>query len=112
MIHTKKADHQVIIELRKVSGKRMSAVPSIPRRMAVGETVSYSSPAGSFRVDFPDGLLFNSQPGPAVITDSTVHTLINSGKFECRCFVIPAEGAPVGWSPENPESGGVHDVVK
>jgi hypothetical protein len=111
MTHTKKADHQVTIELRKVSD-RMAAVPSIPPKMAVGETVSYSSPAGSFRVDFPDGRLFNSQPGPAVISDSTVHTLINSGKFECRCFVIPAKGAPVGWSHEHAESGGGNDVVK
>lgn len=99
------------IELRSFENGAQGAVPVIPASLSIADTVSYFSPSGSFRIEFPDGSLFG-EPGPVVIADSRVLTLAKDGRFDSRCFVTPPGGTEVGWSERNPESGGPHDVGK
>jgi plastocyanin len=110
MTNTAKADHEIKVELKEFPGKVMAAVPAVPPTMKVGETVSYSTAHGTFRIEFDDGSLFRVEPGPATITDSVVLTLIKEGKYNCKCFVTPPGGQEIGWSSHVPQSGGVHDV--
>jgi hypothetical protein len=103
------ADHEISIDL--VAG--IHAIPNIPGPgvMRVGQTVRFSSPGNSFRVEFPNGSPFTEKGQPmAQITDSDVKTLQVAGNFQSRCF-ITVGSTEVGWAPgKMPESGGVHNV--
>lgn len=78
--------------------------------MAVGDSVRFTCPDGSARVEIAQGTSF----GPTVlsITDSNPHILATDGPFRWRCFVTPHGGTEVGWDPvKSPQSGGDGQVV-
>jgi hypothetical protein len=104
-------DHVITIELKQLTADVLGAVPSIPSRLHVGETVGYSSAVGSFRIEFPGGSPFGEGAGPLTIKeDSGILMLTKNGKFDCRCFMTLSDGREIGWSEQFPASGGVHDV--
>jgi len=102
-------DYEVIVQL--VDGTH--AVPDIPPSMSVGQTVRYSSPAGTVSITFDQGSPFQTSSGEdiTVIPDSTILLLQKAGDFFCRCFITLPSGQTVGWfAGENPQSGGDHHV--
>jgi hypothetical protein len=99
------------------------AVPDIPKSMAVGDTVHYSSADGEVRIEFFDE---KGSPSlsPFLEPNGSVKTVITSkeppiklskaGNFFCHCFITPPgrDAAAIGWRPGDPLSGGNHDVQK
>jgi hypothetical protein len=97
------------------------AVLDIPKSMATGETVHYSSADGDVRIEFFDD---NNLPSlsPFLEPNGSVKTVITSkeppiklskqGNFFCHCFITPPGKAPIGWRRGDPLSGGNHDVQK
>ena len=95
------------------------AVLDIPKSMLKGETVHYSSPDGDVRIEFFDE---KGSPSlsPFLEPNGSVKTVITSaespiklsekGNFFCHCFITPPGKAPIGWRPNDPLSGGNHDV--
>jgi hypothetical protein len=88
--------HEVKINL--VDGK---VRPQIANPMRVGDTVHYTSDAGKARVNFPAGSPF----AVTQVFGGETHTIVNPGTFTCQCFL------EIGWSPEDPDAGGDHDVI-
>ena len=104
-----------------LSDNDRAAIPK-PRNQTlyVGDTVIYVTdpPNLPFRVEFKaspsadKGQTIASPFAnePQTITDSSPHSVIHKGKFECRCFITPNGKEEVGWRPDAQESGGEHDV--
>ena len=92
------------------------SVPTIPQSMNLGDTVHYSSPAGSVIIMFEDGggspfLDVNNNPIMVTTSAAPPLPLKKAGAFTCRCFVTLPNGMTVGWSPSSPQSGG-NSVVR
>ena len=108
----KQADHKIRVKVEKdPNGGASHAVLEMPQGgLHVGQTVSYISD-DSFSLEFPDGSLFGVT-GPKVVSDSEILTLVKDGTFECRCSITPAIGPAIIWTPNDPKSGGAHQVQK
>jgi hypothetical protein len=104
------AVHEIVLEVIELPGNRRAAVARIPPKMYVGDTVCYSCASPSFRIEFPDGFLYGTSREPKTISDSEIHKLVNEGVYVGRCSITLPEGEVIEWSPEAPESGGIHDV--
>jgi hypothetical protein len=97
------ADHEIELKLTDA----MTVVADSPGELLVGQTVRYSSPDGTVRVLFP--LL--SPYTVNEVKNAEIHQLRSPGQFGFRCFLTPhGSTTEIGWSPENPKSGGDHDV--
>ena len=73
----------------------------------VGDTVTYTSPDGKARVEFPDSTPYSVRE----IHNAHDHLVRSPGLFEFHCFITPhGQTKEVGWSEEHPEAGGEHDV--
>jgi hypothetical protein len=96
--------HEVKIHLVDGASVVADAIPVL----RVGDTVSYSSPDGKARVFFPSGSPFAASE----VHNAHHHAVKTAGHFEFQCFVTPTgKTEEIGWSPENPEAGGEHDVI-
>ena len=113
------AKHEIHAKLLRDQNGQQHAVLDIPKSMAKGETVHYSSPDGDVRIEFFDD---NNLPSlsPFLEPNGSVKTVITSaeppvelskrGKFFCHCFITTPNGETFGWGPNFPLAGGNHDV--
>jgi hypothetical protein len=115
------AKHEIHAKLLRDQNGQQHAVLDIPKSMATGETVHYSSPDGDVRIEFVDD---NNSPSlsPFLEPNGSVKTVITSaeppielkksGEFFCHCFITPPGAmARIGWNKLNsPQSGGNHHV--
>lgn len=102
------------VEVKLVNGH---PVPSIPSNMNLGETVHYYSKDGLVVILFlENGTPFVDGTGTemSVITSSDPPLALSRRStglgFTCRCYLTPAGGSTVGWSPNYPAAGGNHVV--
>ena len=97
------AHHQ--IEITIVDGH---AIPNMPPDgvMHVGDTVSYYSNQGQVTVRFD--LPFTNMAD--VLHAGDQRELLSAGRFVGKCSITLDDGTEIGWSPEDPRSGGEHDV--
>ncbi|HEV3037363.1 MAG TPA: hypothetical protein VHA33_06220 [Candidatus Angelobacter sp.] len=84
---------------------KLVAIPVIPKEMNVGDTLTFSSPHGKFRVVIEHGSPF-ADPAVIEINDGRELALKKEGTFFCKCFVKPPGMSEIGWSKNDPESGG------
>lgn len=113
--------HEITIALVKDQHGE-HAIPRIPDSgaMQVGDTVHYVSNDGVLRVKFPEGPTFPEgksckggspfKGGMLTVSGSQSLTLERGGLFECRCFLTLHDGRKIGWTKNNLQSGGVHDI--
>ena len=100
--------HEIIIALVKDQhGEHAIPRIPIPGAMQVGDTVHYVSTDGKLQVEFPSGSPFKD--GMSIVTGPQSLTLERGGLFECRCS-LTFQDRVIKWSPENLQSGGVHDI--
>jgi hypothetical protein len=99
-----KVDHEV--DIRRV-GNAAVATPSVIG-MDIGETIRYSSPDGSVRIEFPQGSPYDQ----TIVRDGEVHVVQNQGHFSSRCFLILPDNSEIGWSLDSQQSGADHDVPR
>jgi hypothetical protein len=104
-----KVDHDIIIALEHGN----AVPPKLMPDLHFGQTIRYTSPSGKARIVFPERSPFRTDDKKMTeVQDSEIVTLVTPGDFECRCFITPENGEPVGWDPQHLESGGVHKVSK
>jgi hypothetical protein len=100
--------YTLVVKNNMVVQAPSNTVDGAPEIFRVGHTVRYTSPHGTVRIVFPD-----ASPYPVKeVSDSEIHTLMESGIFHFHCFVKPHGSAvEIGWDPiKNPNAGGEHDV--
>jgi hypothetical protein len=85
---------------------KLVAKPVMPPEMKVGDTVSFSSSHGKFRVEIEHGSPFDD-PTTMKLSDTKRRKLLKEGTFFCKCFVKPKGMPEIGWSKDDPESGGL-----
>jgi hypothetical protein len=116
-----KADHEIHAKLEQdKNGQQHAVLPDMPKSMAKGQTVHYSSADGDVRIEFFDD---NNLPSlsPFLEPNGSVKTVITSaeppiklsksGEFFCHCFITPPGKARIGWNKlDSPQSGGNHHV--
>ncbi len=101
------------IEVKLVGGH---PVPTIPSNLNHGETVHYFSKDGLVIILFPDGTPFVDATGADMPMVTSLDPALPLSKtntnpgFACRCYLTPAGGTTVGWSPDYPVAGGNHVV--
>jgi hypothetical protein len=104
--------HQVVARL-VTDAQGQHAVPAIPVVMTVGDTVDYSSPDGSVRIEFDTSSPYLDAAGKdkmnVTAADSPIQ-LDKPGEFFCHCFITPPGKTEVGWGLNSPSSGGNHVV--
>jgi hypothetical protein len=105
-------DHEINVVLQNGN-----AVPSLPARMNLGQTVHYSSNDGPVTILFVDnGSPFTDANGDeiTVITSAAPPLFLSKPSatgFTCRCFITLPTGMTVGWGPNFPKGGG-NQIVK
>jgi hypothetical protein len=110
-----KADREILVMLQDGH-----AVPKVPDFMNIGETVHYRSDDGAGHDAGEVTIEFSDNRSPFLDLNGNVKTVITSneppiklstrGKFTCHCFITPLGKAPLGWGPDDPLSGGNHEV--
>ena len=93
------------IRVKVMNGQAIPSIPP-PGFMQVGDTVGYVSDDGDVRVLFE--LPFSDAQD--VVQPGDRRTLARPGIFFGKCFVTQAGGTETVWDPDNPKSGGEHDV--
>jgi hypothetical protein len=97
----------------KVNGNEAMPPDPLPD-MEEGDTVKYSSKAGTVTIVFPGRSPFRTDDAVMTsVTSNDTPTIEYKGEktiFACHCFVVLSDGRVVGWGPAHPRSGGDHHV--
>ncbi len=74
----------------------------------IGDTVRYICKEGAARVVFPEGSPF----AVSKVHDTHNHTVKKPGYFRYECFITPTgKTKEISYNPNDPKSGGEHEVV-
>ncbi len=94
------------IKIHLVRGTSVEADPSPV--LHIGDTVRYSCTEGMARIVFPSG----SPYAVSKVHDAHNHTVKKPGNFRYECYVTPTgQTKEIGYNPNDPKSGGEHEVV-
>jgi len=94
------------IKIHLVGGVSVKADASPTLRS--GDTVRYMCNEGEARVVFPKG----SPYAVSKVHDTHNHTVKKPGHFRYECYVTPTgKTQEIGYNPNDPKSGGEHEVV-
>ena len=110
-----KVVHEILAKLVTDKDGKKHSVPEIPGFMRVKEFVHYRSDDGDVTIEFVENgspfLDLNGNVKTVITSKEPPIMLSNPGLFTCRCFITPPGAtARIGWLPDDPGSGGNHDV--